>query len=576
MAGIPNPLSNSRELLRNSTIVNKIVDSLEKNKSAGQIVEGIKGAANVVQKGFDRLENRLSQSDFNTQMYGTRLRPDQREYVQEQRKQAIDDIRFADNPLKEAGKKLKENFNPANIGSDILGNTVYTKQAQLTTNKYTNPHRMAGDIGVQASQNAGLDSNLSRAAVAAGVPLLYATLSGQIGSPLDGFRPKGYKAVAPVSKDEDPTGKTPRNILEEGALRTYFFQRSQMLPFKEFIKERPDVMPSTIADYRRYVNLKPQAGNRIDIDRDKKTFTAFGGLVKGTARGLNDPEIRVKGIPVSASSVLGAAAGYGTILAGKRFLDPKGLGIEREVDRPASDIRPDISGGVGMKTHAEVKERFDRAGQTMPQGPLQNIPENRREQGVPKDVGKTIYIGTSGRREQDRFGTPSFFGPRKAGENVTPRVPAAKIGRRIRDLKEAKKEYQREASEAARKVEQLNIPGLGDSRTTSQFKTDAARAVQQEIDETVKQARNYGKPLLDKDGNPIPGTAKLNIAGQKFQEFFAERPGLKEPAIIAGGLLAAAGTAAVAKKLFKKAEQERIKKEDPLHYKKYKRGDYTE
>ena len=81
---------------------------------------------------------------------------------------------------------------------------------------------------------------------------------------------------------------------------------------------------------------------------------------------------------------------------------------------------------------------------------------------------------------------------------------------------------------------------------------------------------------LIKDGNPIPGTAKLNIAGQKFQEFFAERPGLKEPAIIAGGLLAAAGTAAVAKKLFKKAEQERIKKEDPLQYKKYKRGDYTE
>ena len=86
----------------------------------------------------------------------------------------------------------------------------------------------------------------------------------------------------------------------------------------------------------------------------------------------------------------------------------------------------------------------------------------------------------------------------------------------------------------------------------------------------------WGDQATDKDGNPIPGTAKLNIAGQKFQEFFAERPGLKEPAIIAGGLLAAAGTAAVAKKLFQKAEQERIKKEDPLQYKKYKRGDYTE
>ena len=57
---------------------------------------------------------------------------------------------------------------------------------------------------------------------------------------------------------------------------------------------------------------------------------------------------------------------------------------------------------------------------------------------------------------------------------------------------------------------------------------------------------------------------------------FARNPGLKEPALIVGGLAAAVGTAAVAKKLFQKAEQEIIKKEDPLQYKKYKRGDYTE
>ena len=50
-----------------------------------------------------------------------------------------------------------------------------------------------------------------------------------------------------------------------------------MLPFKDFIKERPDVMPSTIKDYRRYMNRKPEAGKRIDIDPEKQTFTAFGG-----------------------------------------------------------------------------------------------------------------------------------------------------------------------------------------------------------------------------------------------------------------------------------------------------------
>ena len=89
-----------------------------------------------------------------------------------------------------------------------------------------------------------------------------------------------------------------------------------MLPYKEFIKERPDVMPSTIADYRRYVNRKPEAGKRIDIDPEKQTFTAFGGAIKGTARGLNDPEIRVKGMPFNCFCYLGTAAGLGTISAG--------------------------------------------------------------------------------------------------------------------------------------------------------------------------------------------------------------------------------------------------------------------
>ena len=64
----------------------------------------------------------------------------------------------------------------------------------------------------------------------------------------------------------------------------------------------------------------------------------------------------------------------------------------------------------------------------------------------------------------------------------------------------------------------------------------------------------------------------LSPAAKQFEKLGA----FKEPTILVGGALAAAGTAAVAKKLFQKAEQERIKKEDPLQYKKYKRGDYTD
>ena len=60
-------------------------------------------------------------------------------------------------------------------------------------------------------------------------------------------------------------------------------------------------------------------------------------------------------------------------------------------------------------------------------------------------------------------------------------------------------------------------------------------------------------------------------AAQQFQKLGQ----YKEPALVVGGLAAAVGTAAVAKKLFQKAEQERIKKEDPVQYEKYRRGDYT-
>jgi hypothetical protein len=561
MAEIRNPFSNSLEFLKQFT--DPIQKVVEESNIPGKVAEGLKTATEVANRTGERLGNNLWQSRFNTQMYGAKTSPDQRKFAAEMRQQKIDDIRFSDEPIKQAGKAIKETFPADKVIADVAGNTLLTKQAQLNFNKYTNPHRMASDAGVSASKYTGLESPVAKAAVAAGVPLLYATLSGQLGSPLDGFRPKGYKAVAPVSKDEDPTGRTPRNIIEEGALRTYTFQRSQMLPFKEFIKERPDVMPSTIADYRRYVNRKPEAGNRIDIDRDKQTFTAFGGLVKGTARGLNDPEIRVKGAPITASSVLGIGAGVGTIAAAKKFLDPKGLGLSNMQPVMASDITPDTSQGTGMQTHAEVSERFRRAGQKMPQGPLQNIPENRREQGAERVSGYIPKVGTKGAINDD--GSPRFFAPRP-GEDTKVRMPATKLQEKLKDLRQERAGIDIAIKDIDKKGDQLNIPGLsglGDSRSPGQFAGDEKVRVQREIDSTVDATKQYA-------------TRNLGKAGAKFQDAFARNPGLKEPAIILGGTLAALGTAAVAKKLFQKAEQERIKKEDPLQYKKYKRGDYTQ
>ena len=408
--------------------------------------------------------------------------------------------------------------------SDVIGKTILSdKFRQQYVWPYTNAFRVVSKAGVAASKLTGLENPVAAGAVAAGVPIFIHTMTETSGPITQGLRPKGYKAVAPVSKEEDPTGAKPRNIAEEAALRFIGGQKSQPLAYKDFIKERPDVMPSTISDYRRYMNRKPEAGKRIDIDPEKQTFTAYGGFVRGTARGLNDPEIRVRGVPISASSVLGAAAGVATIKAGKKFLDPKGFGVSSE-----QPIEQPIPGAFDLETGEKIM----------------------------KEVGKTVTVGTRGRKNPD--GSPAYFGKRY-GEEQSPRIPNVKIEQRLQDLRETKKTYDAMASDQLKKGDQLNIPGLGDSRSKAERFTDASKAVEQEIGETTKKAAEYAKQNFSK-------------AAQQFQKLGK----YKEPALVVGGLAAAVGTAAVAKKLFQKAEQERIKKEDPLQYKKYKRGDYTE
>ena len=55
---------------------------------------------------------------------------------------------------------------------------------------------------------------------------------------------------------------------------------------------------------------KPEAGSLVTIDPERGSFTAFGGAVKGSAKGLNDPEVRVKGLyKATASQLAGLAVG---------------------------------------------------------------------------------------------------------------------------------------------------------------------------------------------------------------------------------------------------------------------------
>ncbi len=344
-------------------------------------------------------------------------------------------------PIADASKTARD---VGRVGTEFI--------AGETQRKYGygfNAYKFQSQVGQKVAsrlEDMGNATGLSPAAaatIAFGVPALYNTLTEKQGPITQGLRPKGYKAVAPVSKEEDPTGKTPRNLVEEAGTRFFAGQTSQMLPFKEFIKERPDIMPSTIKDYRRYVNRKPEAGKRIEIDPEKQTFTAFGGAIKGTARGLNDPEIRLKGVPFTASATLGTAAGIATVAAGVKKLNPY----------------------------------------------MQEIYKQEKAVNVEKlklDDYKKGYGADSGM-------TKIAEGKLKSAEDM------------LKNMKQVRYDYD------------------------------------------------------------------LSPAAQKFQKLGS----LKEPALLLGGTLAAVGTAAVAKKLFQKAEQERIKKEDPLQYKKYKRGDYT-
>jgi len=206
----------------------------------------------------------------------------------------------------------------AGVPADVLTNAT-----RRDIWKYTNMHRLMSDVGQYVGPRLGLESTLAGAAVAAAVPVALGAMSGQVGPITEGLRPKGYKAVAPVSKEEDPSGRKTRSAALEAAMRYGLGQKSQLLPYQEFKQERPDVAPSTFVQYRRYQALKPEAGKNVIIDPESQSFSALGGVIRGTARGLNDPEIRLKGVPITASAALGTAAGLGAIKALTYAAEPK-------------------------------------------------------------------------------------------------------------------------------------------------------------------------------------------------------------------------------------------------------------
>jgi hypothetical protein len=104
-------------------------------------------------------------------------------------------------------------------------------------------------------------------------------------------RQPGYKAVVP--DEEDPTQSA--NLLQEGIERYFLGRTGALLPYDEFVQERPDVSRSEYESYKAYL---------------------FGSNapLKATLEGIHGPEVTFMGksIPVATTILPAVAAIAGT------------------------------------------------------------------------------------------------------------------------------------------------------------------------------------------------------------------------------------------------------------------------
>jgi hypothetical protein len=176
------------------------------------------------------------------------------------------------------------------------------------------------NIGRAAGEKMGLDP-ITTDLLGRSTPFAIAALGGAVGNPLQGARPAGFKSILPVSKEEDPTGRTSANPAAESVLRYFTGRRGDPLPYRNFKEERPEIAYPTYQQYLRYKHMKPDGFGKIDPQ--SQSFVGPLGIIRGTAKGLNEPEIQYFGFPVTASTAIGTAAALGTTGALQKALPEK-------------------------------------------------------------------------------------------------------------------------------------------------------------------------------------------------------------------------------------------------------------
>ena len=137
--------------------------------------------------------------------------------------------------------------------------------------------------------------------MAATLPAVLATSFG-IGNVM---REEGYKAVLP--SDSDP--RQSENALAEAGSRYFLGRTGGLLPYSEFVKERPDVSKAEYSRYKAYLFDKGLDVNPLDGDVN------IGGVVKGTVDGIHGPEVSFMGKSIPALTGILPVA---TAIAGAR------------------------------------------------------------------------------------------------------------------------------------------------------------------------------------------------------------------------------------------------------------------
>ena len=480
---------------------------------------------------------------------------------------------------------------PAKVAATAVGD-VLTNKSLSSVWKYTNVPRMAGELGKTVAQKAGLDP-LTGAVLTAAVPVGLMALSGVRGPISQGLRPPGYKAVAPKSKEEDPTGRTPQSVPLELALRYGLGQRSQILPYQEFKKERPDVSPSTYVQYRRYEQAKPQPGSLVGIDPEGQSFTTVGGLVRGSAKGLNDPELRIKGFPVTLSGLAGTAAGLGTAVAAYRALPQEvreartmqSTSFDPEVKAERAKIETQLA--PLESKHAQVKQVIQRLQRKMQAGgirPLDKYGPSPDDQAALRVHREALSKRAELNKITDNLNTYNYALGRATGKIPEPPQPQTEEGTALR---QSLTEETKARVKAGLNPDDISYNPSDENVSYLQGRVKHFADEKQSLLESVKgrlEALNIPEQALNLQDRLTRAKSKAGSLNTQAQELQAELRSTYRPvtvttpstATVAGlavaGAAAALGTAYVTKKLLQKSAERRIKKENPVEYLKHKHG----